>query len=105
MQFFERFDSVRNAAALQLDRRDVERIVIADGERGHGESMEPGRGVAIRFERLAPGGDVEHAIPLQFLAGGKDRIEMSAMEGIERAADDADSHIAGCWRIAASSAS
>src|SRR4051794_1651761 len=32
MQFFERVDAVRSAAAFQLDRRDVERFVIADGQ-------------------------------------------------------------------------
>src|SRR4051795_5818886 len=95
MQLFQRVDAVRDPATFQLDRRYVERVVIADGECGHGEAVRSGRGVAIGFERLPPRRDVEHAIPLQLLAGGEDGIEMSAMEGVEGAADDADSHIAG----------
>src|SRR4051794_22667545 len=95
MQLFERVDAVRDTAAFQFDRRNVERFVIADRECGHRESMRAGRAVAIHLERLTPCGDVEHAIPLQLLAGGEDGIEMSAMEWVEGAADDADSHIAG----------
>ena len=95
MQFCECVDAVGNAAAFQFDRRDVECVVIAYRQCGHRESVSSRRGVTIRFERLSPRRDVEHAIPLQFLAGGEDGIEMSAMEGVEGAADDADSHIAG----------
>src|SRR3954452_15707746 len=39
MQLFERVDAVRDADAFQLDRRDVERVVIADGECGHRETV------------------------------------------------------------------
>src|SRR5216684_1587454 len=105
MQLVQGIDAVRDAAAIELDRGNVQRFVIADGQRGHGETVRSRRGIEMGLERLPPGRDVEHAIPLHGLAGGKHGIEMSAMEGVEGAAADADSHSAGCWRIAASSAS
>src|SRR5437899_7639515 len=95
MQLLESVDAVRDAAALQFDRRDVERVVIANRQCCHREAVRSRRGIEMRFERLTPGGNVEHALPLQFLAGGEDGFKMPAMEWVEGAADDADSHIAG----------
>src|SRR4051812_21782298 len=69
--------------------------MILDRQRGHGEAMRARRGIAVRFEGLPPCRDVEHAVPFHRLLNGEDGFEVTAMEGIEGAAADADSHIAG----------
>src|SRR5262245_3294512 len=92
MQRFERVNGVRSAAALELHRRHPDIVVSARGQLGHGEAVMARRRGTAGLERLLRGGNVEDAIPPQRGAHGEHGLEVTAMEGIERAAADADSH-------------
>src|SRR5205814_10611574 len=89
-------DAVRDPAALQLDVVDVDVVVLARRQHGHGEAVIAGRALAIALERLLPRGNTEHAIPLHFAARVENRLEMAAMEGIEGSAADGYVHTTRC---------
>src|SRR5262249_17508872 len=92
MHCLQRVDRERRAGALELHRRDPQIIVIARRQLRHGETVVARSDGLIRFERLVRGGDVDDGIPSERLGGGENGLEVTAMEGIERAAADADSH-------------
>src|SRR4029077_132300 len=54
----------------------------------HGEAVIARHAVLVEFERLPPGGNVDHAIPLHSIAYRQDRVEVTVVKGIERAAAD-----------------
>src|SRR4029453_11564675 len=91
MKTAQRVDRVRPSLPNQLRIRHPVRRNVVYGERNHGKAM---KGRCMRFggpERGAMRGQEQHVIERQRRPRCAGRVEVTDMNGIERAAEDAES--------------
>ena len=90
LQFVNRIDGVRRPLAPQLDVRDAEMRIRADRELRHEQAVTRGRHALVQLMRRRGRRDEEHRREPHGIAHGFRRDEMPGVDGVERAAHNAD---------------
>ena len=88
----QRISRVGDAWAVDLDAADIEGGVALHRQAAHLEALFGGRDVALELERRLSRGDEHHRIQTERLARLLGAGQMPDMDGIERAAHDAEAH-------------